>query len=314
MLTSALGDLLSERRYGECRELAETILRRGSLTDGERGIVYLALSSSLAALHSNQEALGPGELAVYFSRCAGEHDLLGRALCHLAEVYHENGLYKRAVGCLDEYFLAFSLYNLARALEGRAFGQMAQSYQAMGRGPKALEYWRKAYRWHMDHRTDPQLVDLYRGKLVWQLLKLGQLEPVGALLGDSEAYLRQAPNDLEARARYLNNLAYQAYLTCRYGLAIDTAARVMGLRGARPVRKAQACLTLHYTARSLGLVREAVGFGLLGRIQASVARRPDLEDEATRALVHMHQRETLPSIDELLRGLGRRPGSSGAAG
>lgn len=314
MLVAALSGLLGERRYGECKELAEAILRRGGLTDGDRGYVYLALSSSLSALHANQEALGPGELAVHFTRAAAEYDLLGRALCHLAAVYRENGLYKRAVGCLDEYFQAFSLYDRARALEGRAFGQLAQSYQAMGRGPRALEYWRKAHRWHVDYQAEPQVVDLYRGKLVWQLLKLGQLESVAPLMAESEAYLRQAPNDLEARARYLNNLAYQAYLTSRYGLAIDTAARVMGMRGARPVRKAQACLTLHYTARSLGLVREAVGFGLLGRIHASVARRPDLEDEATRALLHMHQREALPSVEELLRELGRRQGTSGAAG
>ncbi|HWH68455.1 MAG TPA: hypothetical protein VNT26_03680, partial [Candidatus Sulfotelmatobacter sp.] len=99
-----LAAMLDERRYGECRDAASDLLRTRDLPEAERAQVFLALSYSLSALQSGQEAIGPAELAVYFSRQSGDYDLLGRALCHLATLYHESGLQKRAAGCLDEYF------------------------------------------------------------------------------------------------------------------------------------------------------------------------------------------------------------------
>ncbi|HYG58670.1 MAG TPA: hypothetical protein VD902_11490, partial [Symbiobacteriaceae bacterium] len=101
MVAGSLATLLDEGRYTECRQAAERLLREPDLADIERAQACLALSHSLMGLHDSQEAMAPGELAVYFGRRAGAYDLVGRALCHLAALYHENRLQKRAVACLE---------------------------------------------------------------------------------------------------------------------------------------------------------------------------------------------------------------------
>jgi len=303
MDVSALAALLDEQRFGDCRDAANELLCTCDLPEAEKAQVFLALSYSLSALQSGQEAIGPAELAVYFSRQAGNYDLLGRSLCHLALLYHESGLHKRAVACLEEYFQSFALYERSRSLEGWVLASLGLFYQAMGRAPRALEYCKRAYAWHMAAGATPQQVEEQRGNLIWQHLKLGQPDQARELLSISRAYLQQAPNDLEARAGYLNNQAYRYFLTGSYGAAIDSAVHVMHMRGVTPVRKAQACLTLHHTARAMGLTSEALGLGTLARIQANVARRPDLEDEACRSLLHTRQAQGLPLMDELLRSL-----------
>lgn len=311
----ALSDLLRQGRFGECRAGAETLLLQGDLDPQGLGGVYLALSRSLSALYANQEALGPAELAVHYARQCGDNDLLGRAICHSAYVYHENRLYKRAVARLAEYFYYYSLYRYARSLEGWVLYNMAVFHRAMGRGTKALEYYVKAYRWHLSEGAEPQLVEKCRANLAWQHLKMGELEPAEVYMEGSEEYLIQFPNDLDARARHWNSLAFHAYMTGSYRRAMETAAHVVGLRGVTPLRKAYACMTLHYTARSLGKERVAIGMAVLARIQASVARRPDVEEEANRCLLQMlQQREGLPLMEDLFSELGLivRPRQDGA--
>jgi tetratricopeptide (TPR) repeat protein len=300
---STLATLLDERRFGECREAAESLLRTARLTDAERAQAFLALSYGLAALHDGQEALGPAELAVHFGHQSREYDITGHALCHLATLCYETRLYKRAVGCLDKYFQLFTLYKEARGLEGWVLAHMGLFHQAMGRGAKALEYFQKAYRWHLDQNTCPQQLDLYRGDLAWHLLRMGDVDQVEDLLARTRTYLTAAPNDLDARARYLNNAAYRCYLTGDYGGAVHSALQAVHMRGVSATRKAQAYLTLHYTAKARHMWKEARGLGTLARIQASVARRADLEEEATRALVQMQQGGGVPLMEELFRSL-----------
>ncbi|HYG60786.1 MAG TPA: hypothetical protein VD902_22140, partial [Symbiobacteriaceae bacterium] len=205
------------------------------------------------------------------------------------------------VACLEEYFRDFALYNVSRALEGWSLAHLALFYQAMGRHPKALEYFQKAYRWHSEQGAGPQHLDEHRADLIWQSLKLGDTDAARPLLAESAVYLQEVPNDLDARARYLNNQAYLHYLSGGYTSALDAAIQVVHMRGVSALRKAQACLTLHYTAKAMGHRREAMGLGTLVRIQASLGRRPDLEEEATRSMLHMQQDGGLPLMDELFR-------------
>ncbi|HYF80390.1 MAG TPA: hypothetical protein VD973_25045 [Symbiobacteriaceae bacterium] len=313
MDVGALAALLDERRFGDCRDAALTLLRSSDLDDGARAQVFLALSCSLAALQSGQEALGPAELGVFFGRQAGDYDLVGRALCHLATLCHESGLYKRAIACLDEYFQYFGLYLFAKSLEGWVLGRLGLLHQAMGRGPKALEYFRRAYQWHAGGGASPQLVETHRGQLVWQLLKLGETGQARELLVLSEAYLGRAPNDIEARGCYLNNLGYCHYLDGNHSAAIDRCTQVLHMKNVPAAYKARACLTLHYSARAMGRVREAMGLGTLARIQANLAHQLHLEEEATRSMLHIQQHEGLPLMDELLRSL-QQPCQALAAG
>lgn len=303
MDVGTLAALLDERRFADCRDAATALLRTGELGDGAKAQVFLALSCSLAALQSGQEALGPAELGVYFGRQAGDYDLVGRALCHLATLCHESGLYKRGIAALDEYFQYFGLYRLAKPLEGWVLGKLGLLYQALGRGPRALEYFRRAYQWHSAAGASAQLLEVQRGHLVWQLLKLGETAQARELLALSAAYLGRAPNDLEARACCLNNLGYCDYLLGHHTSAIDLCTQVLHMRNLPAAWKARACMTLHYTARALGRAREAMGLGTLARIQANLARQPHLEEEATRSMLHMQQFEGLPLMDELLRSL-----------
>jgi tetratricopeptide (TPR) repeat protein len=298
-----LAALLDERRFGDCRDAATALLRTGELDDGARAQVFLALSCSLAALQSGQEALGPAELGVYFGREAGDYDLVARALCHLATLCHESGQHKRAIACLDEFFQYFGLYRMAKSLEGWVLGRLGLLYQAMGRGTKALEYFRRAYQWHLAADSSPQLIEVHRGNLTWQLLQLGATTEARELLAQSAAHLGRAPNDLEARACYLNNLGYSDYLSGNHRAAIDLCIQALHMRNVPAAWKARACLTLHYTARAMGRLREAMGLGTLARIQANLARQPHLAEEATRSMLHMQQHAGLPLMDELLRSL-----------
>lgn len=309
-----LSDLLRQGHYTACREQAERLLFQGDLDPVGLAGTYLALSRSLSALCANQEALGPAELALHFARDCGESDLLGSAICHSAYVYCENRLYKRAVARLAEYFYYYSLYREARSLEGWVLYNMGVFYRAMGRGTKALEYYTKALRWQERERAEPQELERCRANLAWQALKLGQVELAEACMAGSAAYLELYPSDMDARARHWNNLAFHAYLTGAHRRAMELASQVVGLRGVSPLRKAYACLTLHYTARSLGKERVAVGMAVLARIQASVARRPDVEEEASRSLLQMLQeRDGLPLMEDLFAqlGLAMRPRQDG---
>lgn len=305
MNVSQLASLLDEGRYAECRAEAESVLRHAPLTDQDRARAFLALSYSSAALHAGQEALGTAELAVYFSRQSGEYEVTGHALCHLAFLCYESRLYKRAVHCLEEYFRSFTLYGEAKTLEGWVLAHLGLFYQAMGRSSKALEYLEKAYRWHQDRGALPPQVDHHRAEWVWHLLKAGRVEQVRDLLAASATYLCEYPNDIDARVRFYNNHAYFHYLRGSHEAALDYAMQAMQVRGISAARKAQACLTLHYATRALGLWKEARGMATLARIHASVSRRPELEEEATRALLHLQTDSGLPLMDELFRSLGK---------
>lgn len=300
-----LAGLLDEGRYAECRSAAEELLRHASLSDAERARAFLALSYCTVALHAGQESLGPAELAVHFSRQASDYEVAAHALCHLAFLCYEHRLYKRAAQCLEEYFQYLPLYSEAKTLEGWVLAHMGLFYQAMGRAPKALEFYEKAYEWHAERAVSAAQIDQHRAEWLWQLLKLGRVDEARDLLSASGAYLREHPNDLDARARYYNNKAYYHYLAGHYATALDIALQTMQVRGIAAVRKAQACLILHYTTRAMGLWKDARGLATLARIHANVSRRPELEEEATRALLHLQHDSGLPLMDDLFRNLSR---------
>lgn len=306
MDVGALAELLAERRFTECRAEAEQLIRRPDLAEDARTQACLALSYSLAALGDCQSAIGPGELALHYARRAGDYDAVGHALCHLAAMYHDNRLHKRALACLDEYLRQFTLFREARTLEGWVLAHLALFYRAMGQGQQALAYYQKAYRWHKENTAVPKQLDHHRAELTWQYLRLGRLEPAAELMALSAGYLKRAPNDLEARARYLNNQAYLAFLRSDHPGAFEAALEVVHMKGAPPARVAQACLTLLHSARTIGLRNEARALGNLARIHASVARRPDLEEEATRALLQVENCGGAPLADELFRALSRQ--------
>ncbi|HEY3364803.1 MAG TPA: hypothetical protein VGK74_07125 [Symbiobacteriaceae bacterium] len=305
MEAGALEDLLRQERFGDCTAAAEGWLQRGGLTVPQKALVFWALTRSLTRAQAGQEAIGPGELAVHFSRESGQYDLLGQALVHLASVCFDNRLHRRALLALEGYFHYYTLYGEARGLEGRVFHLIALCDQATGRPAKAVEYHQKAYRWHTGRGAEPQQVDWYRAALAWQYLQLGQTEPVNVLLRDSEAYLLLAPNDLDARVRLWNNRAYLCLLTGDHRGAIDIAIRAATLRGAAPGRKAQAFLILHYTAKAMGCARIALGIGVLAKVHATVARRVDVEEEVSRSMFQMQQQDRLPLVDELFQELSR---------
>jgi len=292
---------LSARRYGMARLGAEELLRRGGLTPLELAQTYLVLSRSLAALRANQEALGPAELAVHYSRQSGDHDLLGRALCHLAECASDLALYKRALVCLEEYLRHMPLYQRARNLEGMAFHLAAICHRAMWRESRAAEYFRKAYRWHLQQGAAPEQVERFRAELIWQDLRTGQMDRALPLLAESEGYVRQHPQDAAARIHLLRNQAYRAYLEGDHHTAAALAQQVVQTIGASAAQKACAYLVLHYTARAAGRRDDASAFGLLARMQAILARRADLERELTRSLLSMQAPVCLPQVEALLQ-------------
>lgn len=301
MEVADLAEHLSARRFEMARLGAEELLRRGGLTPLELAQTYLVLSCSLAALRANQEALGPAELAVHYSRQSGDHDLMGRALCHLAERSADLALYKRALACLEEYFRKMPLYQRARKLEGMAFHLAAICHRAMWRESRALEYFLKAYRWHLRQEAPPDQVEQFRAELIWQSLRTGQMDRALPLLAESEEYVKQHPQDAVARAHLLRNLAYKAYLEGAHRTAAALAREVVQIPGASAAQKACAFLTLHYAAKAAGLREDASAFGLLARLQAILARRTDLERELTRSLLGMQAPLNLPQVEALLQ-------------
>jgi tetratricopeptide (TPR) repeat protein len=294
-------ELLRAGRFGECKAAAGALLRQAGLTAADRAQANLVLSRSLAVLHAHQESLAPAELAAHFARETAAYDLLGHALAHLAAVCQDNRLHKRSASCLEEYFQHFTLYDQSRALEGWVFHLTARCHQALGHNDKAAEYYEKAYRWHRG--AHPQQWEQHRAELAWHCLRHGRVARVGELLTESESYLQAAPNDLDARGHYLANAAYHSFMLGDYRAAIDTAIRLMKTRGLAPLRRAQACLILHHSAKAMGMPREAMGIGVLARIQASLARRPDLEEEIIRSMLQLQvqQKDGLPVVEELFR-------------
>jgi tetratricopeptide (TPR) repeat protein len=303
---SMLAALLEERRFSECRAAAEQLLSDTGLAEADRAQAFLALSCSLSGLHTVQAAIGPAELAVLLSRQSGDYDLMGRSLCHLAMLYQQSGLHQRAADCLADYFHSFGLYRRARGMEGWVLSHLGLFNEAMGQTSKALEYYRRALAWHTDQGAEPALVEQHRGDLAWLLLKAGRLGEAKPLLEQSAEYLRVAPNDLEARACHQNCLAYRDYLSGNHDAALSLGIQVIQMPAVSAARKAHAYLTLHYAARAMGRIREAVGLGTLARIQATVAGRPDLADEAVRSVLHIQQAGRLPQAEDLLESL-RQP-------
>lgn len=305
--SSELSNLLNQGRYAECRGAAEALLQSGGLDPADQAGAYLALSQSLSALQANQEALGSAELAVHYARDCGDNDLLGRAICHSALVYYQNGLHKRAVSRLNEYFRYHALYRQARRLEGWVLHSLGLFYRAMGRGEQALAYFEKAWRWKVQEGGEPDQLEECRSDLIWQLLRHGDVDAAEGLLAESETHLSHRPEDRDGRARYWINLAYHHHMTGLHRRAMEAASQVVAVRGIAPVWKAQACLIIHHAARAVGKEQVAAGMAILARIQAGLARRPDLEEEATRSLLQMlQQHEEPPRLEELLAELGLR--------
>lgn|GEM_PF-2815949 len=302
---AALAGLLADRRYAECRTLSEELLRCDGLSAHAKAQASVALSRSLQALGAGQEALSPGELALHFGRESMDYDLVGSILCHLSSLCLENGLHKRGLTCLEDYFTFFHAYTEARDLEGWVLSRIAHVHQLSGRSTKALEYFARSYRWHEDMGAGPQLLEQHRADLIWQCLRLGHLDRAEALLQLSRSYLELAPNDIEARARYLNSAAYREFMTGQHGTALQLAAQVVHLRGVAPQHKAQGYLTLHLAARSRGLSCEAVAAGMLAKIQAGLAHRTDLESEVVRSLLQMQRGASVSCLEELAGSLAK---------
>lgn len=305
MGVSRLLDMLKDEDYGPCRVEAEAMLHAGDLTPGDKAAVFHALSRSLCGLGFNQEALGPGELAVHFARETEQWDLLGRAICNLAFIYGLNRLYYAAVVRMEEYFDYLSRYDRSGSLVGWVYYNQAVFYREWGQMQRALECYEKAYQWSLAYETDPERTEKCRANLAWHCLRMGLCDRVSPLLSLSDRYLKERPDDRDAITRHWNNLAYQAYLQGDYERTVDIALATVRAAADLPVRRAYACLILHHTARALGMPKQAAGLAVLVRIQAFAARRPDIDEEVCRSVMQVQQQAGISLVEDLFRDLGQ---------
>lgn len=300
-----LREWLAAGQYQRVKETAESWLLKPDLSADELALYNTALCAALVAMKEPVEALGPGERGLDAARRSGSPDAVAEALLYLADAYLGASHYSRAINLMNELLAVTPHSDRAQGWIGRVCDSLGSAYRALGRHERALENHRRAYEWGNRHEDEAAIAG-YRAHLIWAELKTGQLEAAAALLQEEAGYVSSAPGDTLAQARHLNNRAYLAFLQRDYSEATHGALQVFNLGKGMPGERARACITLHATARALGLPREAMGMGMLAKIQAQAARRPDLDDEVTKSMLQVQTRDRLMPVEDIFRHLERQ--------
>lgn len=296
---AALEMLLEQEQFEACRTVAErmieelmlpptveslpqsqsvaTVLASCQERDLELGYLHVLLSRCLHGLSDFEMAAIKADMAGLLARKANDLSLLAQAT-HLSGVcYSQAGNYRLAVQqltrCLDHaegLLRAKALYNRGHAYVRQGAHSFAvPDYEgALG---LAIEF-------------GPGLARNCRVNLAWTLILLKEFQRADAVLAEI-AGEPGAESDRLVQVQMAHDRLHMAHLQGHDKDALRQVFEALRHCGQEyPHVRARIALTAMSIATSQGLPEQAVVLGVLSKRMAGKAKRPDLDDEASRRL------------------------------
>lgn len=278
-----LEKLLDGRENEKALAYAEQMLRDSRSTPLEMLAAQVGLLKVRCWLNQDDQAIGPGCVAIRMASELEEWDYHGLACLFLGGVYQKLRKHREAIDVLHQYFGHFHLYGTARSYQANAWYNLGLLYAASQNHKQAMQAFMKALEiteaagWH-------RFAHGIRQALVEQYIRNGDVGQVPLLLAKSGHYLRHHPNELDATQSRLFHLKLRAEFamsTKRLDRAHAVALRGLSESAKRLEHLCYFHMVLANIARQKGRPVEALGHASAAKVYASKDHRYDLESEAT---------------------------------
>lgn len=255
----------------------------------------------------NSAATTAGELGVHYSKMVmgegGGADFLGEALLTLGVAFGMQRNHEMASERLAEYLRYLDQYTTARALHQRVLANLGISFRWLRLPRKAAEsFWAALEAMQDNLSSDAEKV---RRSLVWELMNIGEIAKVPALLEASSQYLQANPDDREAALAYELDLGRYYLMTDQQSLGGRKCTAVLQQATAFPHIQAAAALTLMHVARERQLSRAALTMAVVAKVYAGQSGREDLDEEATYWLKELDALEDHSLMPQLMVDMGQ---------
>lgn len=290
---AALELLLEQEQFHACRLVAERMIEelmapstldhaaetfsRWQYRDLELARLHNTLSRCLLGLHNYEEAATAADAAALLARKTHDLSLYAEAV-HIAGVCRSQaGNYRAAVEsfskCMDHatgVLYAKAVYNRGHAYERMcAYRYAAADYEAGAEAATDL---------------DKDLRQVCRANLAWMLVLLKEFARAEDVMMALQVEA-DAAGDQQLQLQISHDRFHLAYLQGEGRRALQGALLALkACTGQFPQVRAQMALTLVGLAADTELPEQAFTVGLLAKRLAGRARRPDLDEAASRGL------------------------------
>lgn len=285
-------------------ELIAQQMAAPSPDDQELACLLIYLSRSLTGLHEYEAACEKADIAAFLAHKLKVEGLLEEALYRAGSSYVRAGEYRTAV----KRFTTCTTGN-ANVFRVEVLYNRALAYTNLGSYAQATLDYEAALQAEAERR--PQMSRLCRINLAWVLILQQEFERAEALLAEFAAQ----DSDQAVQLQIAHDRAHISFLKGdnlnAFCLAL-VALRQAG--GDYPHIRAHIVLTLMALATSEDLPQQAFTLGVFAKRLAGVARRPDLDDEASWQMQELecqagteHLARSLQEVREILPGTLQRP-------
>lgn len=306
--------LLDQKQFHACRLVVEKLIddlmdvsqayerpeplpfTRCQERDVELALLYLMLSKCQYGMHEWELAATHAEASSLLARKAGDLRLHAEAL-HTAGVCHiQAGNYPRAVQVLTQ-----ALDHAQALLRVKGFFNRGHAYERMCAFQAAASDYDAGLR--LADGTDENMARLCRINLAWVLILTENFSRAEAVLVELEAAPGESTSEL-VRAHVSHDRLHMAYLRREHKLALSKAIETMQqLPDQHPHVKAQIAMTIMDMMADHALPEQAITIGLLVKRLAALARRPDLDEAASRRLQSLESTAGTPCLVQSLQRL-----------
>lgn len=295
---------LAEQDWRTCLRNAELLLQHKPPI-AEQAFLLNAACQCHFALGDYMKGASAGEVAAYLALQADDWDLAGEAIYRTGLCHYYNRTYDQAIQQLRRYFAHESRYSTSGRFKGEVFFIQGCARRAMRQFRAAAELYAGAVDWAKEQGDEARLL-LYLRNRIWVLLEARQLTEVESLMAELETLAERHPDQPVHGLHALHERAHLALLQHDHPAAFEQACRVIRESFDHDLYiSGTAYLTLHYLARDLDRVQQALHLALAVKRVALRAESPTLDELIGKSLKEMHSLHGAAAILECVGGPGR---------
>lgn len=285
---AALDMLLEQGQFAACRMVAEQMIEqlmarpcsegdqpvsRWQEHDLELAYLHYALSKCLFGLDEYETAAIKADMAGLLARKVNDLGLFAEAVHLAGACYGQAGSYRMAV----QHFTQ-CLAHAEGLLRAKAYYNRGHAYERQGAFNCAVADYEEAI--CLAEGLDPRLVRSAKANLAWDLILLKEFTRAEQLLEELGE-----TSDQVVQAQIAHDRLHMSHLQGRHMDAVMQAVQALRQVGQQYQHvRARIALSAMSMASEQGLHEQASIFGILGKRLAGQAKRPDIDEEASRYL------------------------------
>lgn len=251
-------------------------LKRWQQRDLELACLHIYHCKALVGLNRYEEAAQKADIAVFLAEKVKDQVLLEEALYRGGTALGRHGDFR---GGIDRF--TRSLASGAQTYRGEALYSRALCYYGQGAYSSAISDYEDALR---ALGNSPQLARMGRLNLAWVLILAKEFSRAETLLADLAAE-SGAEADRTLQLQLAHDWTHLEYLRGEHGSAIKRAVAALREAGKEHTHiRAYIALTLMLMAADHDLPQSAFTLGLTTKRLAGKARRPDIDESASRRM------------------------------